>query len=218
MVIAGVDCSITSPSVVVFELNGDFEIIAKNFFAVSRTKKDSSDSISWIKNKDFEYNFQKSIHIRNLIIDFLEYSKIDYVSFEGYSYGSVGRVFDIAEATSLLKSLFVERYDSKVRIYDPKSIKKFATGNGNADKNLMLRFYDTNGDKINLNDYGACYVNDVVDAFYSAKLLLQELRLRFGLDDIRAIDQNIRDVFNRVTKRQPENLLVTPFLEKMKRD
>lgn len=55
---------------------------------------------------------------------------------EGYSHGSSGMRESIAEWGGVLRLAF---YENNIQIIDvpPKTLKKFATGNGNADKILM---------------------------------------------------------------------------------
>lgn len=57
---------------------------------------------------------------------------------EGYSYGSKGRaLFDIGEWGGVLRLLAFEM-NVPYAIVPPSTVKKFATGNGNAPKELML--------------------------------------------------------------------------------
>ena len=58
------------------------------------------------------------------------------VGIEGYSFGSKGKVFQIAENTGLLKHKFWKQ-QIPMKIVAPTEIKKFATGKGNATKQLL---------------------------------------------------------------------------------
>lgn len=59
-----------------------------------------------------------------------------FVYMEGYSFGSSGLVFDLAENAGILKyRLFQEGY--LIESVTPSSLKKFATGKGNALKEDM---------------------------------------------------------------------------------
>lgn len=61
---------------------------------------------------------------------------LDKIAIEGYSMGSVGAVFNIAENTGVLKHrLFQEKI--KWMEVPPSTLKKHATGKGNADKLMM---------------------------------------------------------------------------------
>lgn len=59
------------------------------------------------------------------------------VVIEGYAMGGMGRVFDIGELGGVIKlGLFYKKLP--VAIVPPSSLKKFATGKGNAKKDDML--------------------------------------------------------------------------------
>jgi crossover junction endodeoxyribonuclease RuvC len=71
--------------------------------------------------------------ISNWAINITQKHDVDNVILEGYSYGSTGKVFNIAENTAILK---YNLWDSRIPflIVPPTTIKKFATGKGNANK------------------------------------------------------------------------------------
>ena len=62
------------------------------------------------------------------------------VVIEGYSMGSKGKVFHIAENTGILKYKLWQKNITFVTPA-PTSIKKFATGKGNADKSMMYESF-----------------------------------------------------------------------------
>ena len=63
-----------------------------------------------------------------------------FVSVEGYSYNSTNQAYRIAEATGILK-LQLHRQGYEVCTVPPTTVKKFATGKGNADKEAMYEAY-----------------------------------------------------------------------------
>ena len=66
---------------------------------------------------------------------------------EGYSMGAKGRLFDIGEATGIFK-YFLSQNSISPLIVAPSSIKKHATGKGNANKFQMLeKFLENYRDK-----------------------------------------------------------------------
>ena len=71
------------------------------------------------------------------ILDTLHKKQQDKIIFiEGYSSGSKGpAIFQIAENGGILKYRLQKRYKCKTIV--PSVIKKFATGKGNADKDMM---------------------------------------------------------------------------------
>jgi len=101
-------------------------------------------------------------------------SKPDKCFVEGYSFGSVGRVFQIAENTGVLKYRIAHQQEIPLQTFAPTEIKKFATGKGNANKEAMgdAFIFDTGVDILAQCDIipKSNAINDIVDAYYIAKL------------------------------------------------
>lgn len=86
---------------------------------------------------------------------------LQLVVIEGYSFNSFGKVFDIAELSGIIKYEFWKNAIHFVEI-PPNTLKKFVTGKGNSDKNVMMqKAYKQWG--IEFADDNAC------DAFCLAK-------------------------------------------------
>ena len=66
---------------------------------------------------------------------------VGHVFLEGYSLGSKGKVFSIAENTAVLK-MYLMKMEVPVTIIPPTVIKKWATGRGNANKRDMKEAYE----------------------------------------------------------------------------
>ena len=67
------------------------------------------------------------------------------VCIEGISYGSSVRttsVFDLAGLNYLIRKIFEVMPDATLIVAPPSHVKKFATGNGSADKALMVTVFD----------------------------------------------------------------------------
>ena len=102
-----------------------------------------------------------------------------YVGIENYAYNATGRVFNIAENTGVLK---YKLYQSGIPLecINPSTIKKNATGKGNATKHMMYdAFYtETRIDliyemkMISLNNP----ITDIVDSYYVCKTLFNILK------------------------------------------
>jgi hypothetical protein len=100
----------------------------------------------------------------------------DQILIEDYAMGSRGKVFHIAENTAILKYHFHTRL-LKWGALPPMSLKKFATGKGNSDKDKMYAAF-VDDTKVNLkklfNSKGEKISNplsDIVDSYYLAKYL-----------------------------------------------
>lgn len=97
------------------------------------------------------------------------------IAIEDYSFGSKGRVFNIAENTGLLKHK-IWKASLDIHVVAPTRVKKFATGSGAAKKEDMYETFvkDTGVDLNNImfpDRKLASPVTDIVDAYYIAKYI-----------------------------------------------
>lgn len=84
---------------------------------------------------------------------------------EGISYGSAMRssaVFDLAGLNYMMRCTLMDICPS-VYVTPPKIIKKFATGNGNADKKIMTEVF-----KMTFPDIDIPKIDDIADAYFMA--------------------------------------------------
>lgn len=132
----GIDYSMTSPAFTVLYQDGRF---ITHFFA--STKKQEGLLGSNLVGHPYDYTGDSSDFARYHFLAqwFMEYcapTTLDKIAIEGYSMGSVGAVFNIAENTGVLKHrLFQEKIEWME--VPPSTLKKHATGKGNADKLMM---------------------------------------------------------------------------------
>jgi Holliday junction resolvasome RuvABC endonuclease subunit len=177
--IAGIDYSLTSPSVCVYE--GEIEKMkfdgCKVYF-LSNTKKfsdynykniDGQENLSSFVTAEERYDF-----ISDWAMDILISHEVEEVFLEDYSYGSTGKVFHIAENCGLLKYKMWQA-DIKVTLVAPTQIKKFATGKGNAKKELMYQsFFDETSRNL-IEEFSQKSekignpISDVVDSYFICK-------------------------------------------------
>lgn len=219
MNICGLDLSMNSSGLVKLTLDENLNIIDKDYMGFTQVKKHESDRIHYFKKETFKHRYS----LTNWMLEHMKsfYGDCDYFAIEDYAFGANGVVFDIAEfAGSIKKDIFDS--GKNIRLYDPNSIKKFATGKGNSDKLSMYRSYEEySGDKLVISSLpepttgkGISPTSDIVDAFWISQLLLTELRLRRGLIRTNDLDEAKVSIFNRVTKSQPQNILDTDFISK----
>ena len=67
-----------------------------------------------------------------------------FITIEGISYGSSIRtksIYDLAGFNYLIREKFIEEENIVFTIATPKEIKKFASGNGNAQKDLLVNMF-----------------------------------------------------------------------------
>jgi hypothetical protein len=100
---------------------------------------------------------------------------------EGYSMGSKGKVFNIAEHAGMLK-YFLWLNKVPYELVPPTVVKKFATGKGNADKPKMYEAFKAQGGPelqsiMFPNRAGVSSpVSDIVDAYFIAKYGVEHVR------------------------------------------
>jgi len=139
------------------------------------------------KIKKYEMSF------KNVVGDYLEYSnemqRYDRISsyfldtmldnnvtkayIEGYSMGSKGRVFNIAENTGVLKYR-MWNFGIEFDIIAPTTIKKFATGKGNSGKEDLQQQFESESSidlkyELNMTEKQWNPSSDIIDAYYICK-------------------------------------------------
>ena len=186
MIIAGIDYSIRTPSICVFAAKEDeaFTFQRCRFYFLTDTKKYADfflKNIQGERAQDWNSDEERYKSIADWAIDKL--SGCEHIALEGYSFGSKGKVFHIAENTGILKYKLYED-GTPYEVYSPSSIKKFATGKGNADKELMYKCFveDTKVDLMKLLDCKQTKVgnpvSDIVDSYYVCKKLYSDYKTR----------------------------------------
>lgn len=183
--VVGIDYSMTSPAVCVHV--GDHWNVdnCKFFFLISKKKHRQAEHPTLVgaEYPEWTTNEERFAKLSEFIIDIINAYRISNqmfcegpieIAIEGYSYGSTGeKLFQIAENTGVLKHIMWKGNYPFVA-YAPKDIKKFATGNGNAGKDLMHQaFVDETGidfkEIFGLSEKQWNPSSDIVDAYYIAK-------------------------------------------------
>ena len=105
------------------------------------------------------------------------------VAIEGYSYDSVGRLFDLGEGGGTIKLKLFDHGIPTV-IVPPTSLKKFATGNGGASKKKMIESAYA--------QYGVTTENDnladaVALAMFAYVVLTKDSERRCELEAVKAL-------------------------------
>lgn len=69
-----------------------------------------------------------------------DYPEAHAAAIEGPSLASTHREYDLGEASGVLRQLIYEIYRVESLVVPPTSLKKYATGNGGAGKDLMIQY------------------------------------------------------------------------------
>ncbi len=183
MIIAGIDYSLRSPCICVFAGEADeaFSFNRCSFHFLTDTKKYATFFLSNIygeRFQDWNQDLQRYKSIADWSMDQLV--GCEQIAIEGYSMGSKGKVFNIAENTGVLKYK-IYNLGIPLEVIPPTTIKKFATGKGNADKNVMHNSFmaetrqnlrkSITPDKKKIGNP----VSDIVDSYYICKYLHEKI-------------------------------------------
>lgn len=176
MIIAGIDYSLTSPSICVHEGDvWDHKNCKFYYLAKKKSTLIETNNFYGTEYPDFACDTQRYDNLSRWVLDICVKNKVEKCFIEGYSYGSVGRVFQIGENTGVLKHSMWSKsipYD----IFAPTEIKKYATTKGNSNKENMYTWF-LEETKIDIrflldikNEKVWNPISDIVDAYFIAKL------------------------------------------------
>ena len=171
--IVGIDYSLSSPAVCI--CTGDFKFENCKFYFLTSVKKYDGDFDKGRYNGKIHLPYtspqQRYDQISDWAISLIGDCN-DFIFIEGYSFGSKGLVFNLAENMGTLKYKLY-KLNKKFDMIVPGVVKKIATGKGNADKLKMFEQFknDTGKDLIKLFEQSKLNnpVTDIIDAFYVAK-------------------------------------------------
>lgn len=177
MIIAGIDYSLTSPAICVHYGEDEWRFSSCEFFYFSYKEKNCvrKHPFHGTMYPEFTSDAQRYDNLSKWSLGIIEQKAVEKCFIEGYSFNSVGRVFQIAENTGLLK-YNLWKSGTAFDVFPPTMIKKHATGKGNSPKNLMYEaFVNETGvdirsklDIMNPNAWNP--ISDIVDAYYISKL------------------------------------------------
>ena len=178
-VLAGIDYSMSCPAICVYNTeSGNFCYNnVKAYFRSNLTRFEAfkEGNLEGCNHGPWKHEMDRYDDISTWALDILNANKVDQVYLEGYSFGSTGRVFNIAENTAILKyNLWGDMIHFD--IIPPTTVKKFATGKGNASKEDMFNKFNEENPNIDLRGIltprstGVISpLNDIVDSYYILK-------------------------------------------------
>lgn len=176
MIIAGIDYSLTSPSICIHD--GDTWSVSNCKFYYLSPKKNwivYSGQFFGSEYEKFDSDTHRYDNLSRWSSEIISKNKVSQCFIEGYAYGAVGRVFQIAENAGLLKYK-LWKDGVPFGVFAPSEIKKHATGKGNANKEKLYECFleetkvDIRKTLDIMNEKVWNPVSDIVDAYYIAKL------------------------------------------------
>ena len=182
--VVGIDYSITCPCACVYAHTRarpriKFDHTEVKYWTSKEKFSGSFGNIKGALNKR-EHDTRYMMEIADSIIGFMYECECDpqetSVYIEGYSYGGSGQVFNIAEHTGILKARLTES-NFQFSTFAPTTIKKNATGKGNASKQEMYEcFLEREG--LNLKNLlcetekAVSPSSDIIDSFEIVRLAI----------------------------------------------
>ena len=169
----GIDYSLSSPAVCI--CTGEFKFDNCKIYYLTNVKKYEGDYLKGQLNGRLHLPYtseqQRHDQISQWAFDLIGSTDSD-IFIEGYSFGSKGLVFNLAENMGTLKHKLYKSNKQFTQIV-PGQIKKIATGKGNADKLKMYEQFkiDTGLDLVKIFEQTKLNnpVTDIIDAYYVAK-------------------------------------------------
>jgi len=182
--IVGIDYSLNSPAICIADDNFEFDKCSFHFLTSKKKHIGKfGKNIFGYEIKDYNTPIERFTNISTWALDIIHKHKKDtaQVFIEGYSFGSKGQaVFQIAENCGILK---YRLQMSPTMLYDtivPSVVKKYASGKGNADKQLMYDSFKehTKKDLMKMFDMQKLNnpVTDIVDSYYIAKVGYENIK------------------------------------------
>lgn len=177
MNIAGIDYSLTSPSICIFRGNEVWDKKKCKFYYMSKNKKfiEKTDLLEGYQYPEYRNDTERYCNLSEWTTKILLENDVTHAIIEGYAYNAVGRVFQIAENGGLLKT-FLWKNGISYDVLAPTEVKKFGSGKGNANKEVM---YDAFLLETGINLFAKINqdekkhwnpVSDMVDSYYICKL------------------------------------------------
>ena len=197
----GIDYGMRNPAMVAYHTTAD---VLRWYYMSTEKSKLKSDSNLFSAHIPVVVTSEEDIAAGSIDDTFDRYNLISdwfmktidvlrpkYVFLEGFSLGSQGKVFSIAENTAILKQKLYEKNYS-VSVCPPTVVNKFATGFGNASKQMMkeqfLRPHSIANKKMLIEKrvfdlhkvahYKESPFTDLIDAYYVLKQGMDRVRQR----------------------------------------
>jgi len=177
MRIVGIDYSLSSPCICICDIN-NFNLLNCKFYYLTDIKKYNVD-VDNIQGELHSHHFcqeERFYNITSWVLSKLQEDDIIYL--EGYSMGSTGMVFNIAENAGLLKHYLWKR-KHRYNMIPPTVIKKFATGKGNANKQMLQDCFEEQTNyyikkKLMISDKQWNPSSDIIDSYFICKYGIEQ--------------------------------------------
>lgn len=182
MIIAGIDFSLNSPGITIYNSDsGEFCVenvhmyINQNNISQKECSRREYAGLNALgiyttAQNQFKDTTARFWALADWILSIVILNKVDTVILEGYALGAKGLIFNIAEATGILKFLLTLSGISVI-IVPPTLNKKLFSGKGNANKELMIDTFNKMNNvnialKFGLDEsFSGSPISDIVDSY-----------------------------------------------------
>lgn len=176
MIVAGIDYSLTSPAICVHE-GKEWDVKNCTFYYLINSIKKLvvNDQFKGMLYPLYKSDTERYDNLSQWSSVITTRNGVDACYIEGYAFNAVGRVFQIAENTGLLKYALWKNnipYD----VFAPPAVKKYATGKGNCNKEYMYECFleETRlniREELNITSTKQWNpLSDIVDSYYICKM------------------------------------------------
>ena len=137
-----------------------------------------------------------------------------YVGIEDYAFAGKAGQHSIAQVGGVLRFLIMLRglRRHNVRLHPPGTINVYATGSTSAAGDKHAVHTAIIGMHPGAKDLPSDSEGDMIDAYAMAGIVYLEQQVRAGRANLSDLTDGQRQIFLRVTKAFPENLLARPFI------
>jgi len=183
--IAGIDPSINGTGKCIMDLDDEtYAIKSIKYYGYHTTKvREHLGEQVVVNHLGSKYTSKLMYERQDIAYNILlqDMDDVEHIAFEGYAFGKQGTrsLVQLGEFIGGMKKLFYD-LGKGIVIYPPKTVKKFATGTGNADKVLMCDMFQKTCPALypeefsNFENYESPLA-DMVDAFWMAETLRNHL-------------------------------------------
>lgn len=142
MKIAGIDWSMTSPSICIADSGTLFHYSNCKVHFFSKKADNTTQLFPYDPIPNWNIQEERFHWYANWALDILWMYDVKKVSIEGYAFGSSsGLVFNIGESTGALKQILWKK-GIEFETVPPTVVKKLATGKGNANKDKLREQFE----------------------------------------------------------------------------
>jgi len=181
MKICGIDPSMNSTGKCIMDLDPNtFSILNIEFYGYSTVKsrciEKNNVHISHVGTNYAKLNmFDRQDKAYKILMNDMD--DVKHIAFEGYAFGATktSSIFQLGEFIGGMKKMFYD-IGLGIMIYPPTVVKRFATGNGTADKTMMSavlleEYPNLYPEEFNLLPQNDSPHSDLCDAFWIAETL-----------------------------------------------